>query len=59
MSPLQLFVALSGLAVTIVFSQSCPTAFANPPPLPETGTFVLVSIHEQSYTVDVEFFTLV
>ena len=45
MAPLWLFVAVSGLAVTVVFSQFFdPTAFAEPPPLPATGTFLLVSI---------------
>ena len=46
-----LFVALSGLAMTPVFSQYTDgTAFANPPPLPATGTFLLTSVHEQSHT---------
>ena len=50
MSTLQLFVALSGLAVTVVLSQSDQYAFGNPPPLPTTGTFLFASMHEQSYT---------
>ena len=48
MPTLQLFVALSGLAVTVVLSQL--VAFGNPPPLPTTGTFLIAGMHEQSYT---------
>ena len=39
MSSLPLFVALSGLAVTVIFGQSPEDEFANPPPLPTKGTF--------------------
>ena len=48
MSTLQLFVVLSGLAVTVVLGQLLP--FGSPPPLPTTGTFLFASMHEQSYT---------
>ena len=50
MSTLQLLVALSGLAVTVVLSQWCPVPFGNPPSLPTTGTFLFASMHEQSYS---------
>ena len=46
MSTLQLFVALSGLAVTVVLSQSDEYAFGNPPPLPTKGTVLFASMHE-------------
>ena len=46
MVPLQLLVALSGLAVTIVLGQNSEEDFANPPPLPEKGTFLFASLHE-------------
>ena len=47
MSSLQLFVALFGLAVIVVFGQTLNPKqdFANPPPLPEKGTFLLLSMH--------------
>ena len=45
MWPLQLLVALSGLAVTVVLSQSPEQNFADPPPLPEKGTFIFASMH--------------
>ena len=50
MSTLQLFVALSGLAVTVVLSQLDENAFGDPPSLPTKGTVLLASMHEQSYT---------
>ena len=40
MSPLQLFVVLSGLAVTVVLGQNPEGDFGNPPPLPTEGTFL-------------------
>ena len=40
MSLFQLLVALSGLAVTVVLGEH-KSDFADPPPLPETGTFLL------------------
>ena len=40
MSPLQLLVALSGLAVIVVLGQS-EYDFADPPPLPEKGTIAM------------------
>ena len=49
MSPFQLFVALSGLAVTVVLGQN-ELDFGDPPPLPAKGTFLFVNMHEQSYT---------
>ena len=49
MSPLLLFVALSGLALTIVLGQN-QLDFADPPPLPVKGTFLFVNMHEHSYT---------
>ena len=49
MSPLHLLVALLGVAVTIVLGQD-PYNFANPPPLPEKGTLLFASLHEQSRT---------
>ena len=45
MSSLQLFVALLGLAVIVVFGQNPELEFANPPPLPEKGTFLFASMH--------------
>ena len=45
MDPVWLLVAVSGFVVTSVISQNeDPTAFAAPPPLPATGTFLLVSM---------------
>ena len=50
MASLLLFAALSGLAVTPVFSQNFSVSvFANPPPRPGTGSFLLASLHEQSH----------
>ena len=49
MPPFQLFIALSGLAVTVVLSQD-QLAFADPPPLPATGSFLFAGMHEQCYT---------
>ena len=47
MSPLQLFVALSELAVTVVICQNTSeTAFANPPPLPETGKELICILYQ-------------
>ena len=40
MSPFQLFVTLSALAVTVVLGQN-EFDFADPPPLPAAGTFLL------------------
>ena len=51
MSPLQLLVALSGLSVTIVTGQYSYYDFADPPPLPAKGTFLLASMHKQSCTL--------
>ena len=54
MASLWLFVALSGLAVMPVFSQTTDqTAFANPPPLPATG-IQLASMHDQFHTGSVQ-----
>ena len=49
MVPLWLFLTVSGLAVTAVFSEITTnvTAFANPPPLPATGMYMYL------YYVDV------
>ena len=49
MSPLQLFVTLSALALTVVIGQN-QLDFADPPPLPVKGTFLFVNMHEHSYT---------
>ena len=49
MSPLYLLVALSGVTVSIVLGQD-QNDFANPPPLPEKGTLLFPSLHEQSRT---------
>ena len=51
MSPLQLLVALSGLSVTIVTGQYSYYDFADPPPLPAKGTFLLACMHKQSFTL--------
>ena len=42
MAYLWLFGTVSGLTVTAVFSQNPSTNFADPPPLPAAGTFLLV-----------------
>ena len=47
MSSFQLFVALFGLAVIVVFGQS-ELDFADPPPLPEKGIFLFLSMHAQA-----------
>ena len=48
MSPLQLLVILSGLAVTVVLGEKSYYDVADPPPLPAKGIFLLASTHEQS-----------
>ena len=47
MSSLQLFVALFGLAIIVVFGQipEPEFEFANPPSLPKKGAFLFVSMH--------------
>ena len=45
MWPLHLLVALSGLAMTVVLGQSLEQNLADPPPLPEKGMFLLLSIY--------------
>ena len=42
MSPLQLFIALSGLAVIVIYGECPESDFANPPPLPTKGTSIPV-----------------
>ena len=48
MWPLQLLVALSGLAVTVVLGQTQHN-FADPPPLPETGILLWATCMHQQY----------
>ena len=48
MLPLQLLVILSGLAVTVVLGEKYYYDFADPPPLPAKGIFLLAGTHEQS-----------
>ena len=48
MWPLQLLIALSGVALTVVtLGQNPEQIFTNPPPLPDKGMFTLLSIYEQ------------